>query len=83
VVIHFFYVFWITPSIFGYMSFRLRLDVDIGALSIELVSMPNHTRIGIGLQYQSHCLDAEEIAIDGIKEQANTDSSLDVHTCGI
>ena len=30
-------------------TFRLRLDVDIGALSIELVSMPNHTSIGIGL----------------------------------
>jgi hypothetical protein len=44
------------------MSFRLRLDVDIGALGIELVSMPNQTSIDIGLQYQSHCLDADEIA---------------------
>ena len=65
------------------ISLRLRLDVDIGALGIELVSMPNQTSIDIGLQYQSHCLDADEIAIDGIKEQANTDSCLDVHTCGI
>ena len=44
------------------LSLRLRLDVDIGALGIELVSMPNQTSIGIGLQYQSHCLDADEIA---------------------
>ena len=65
------------------LSLRLRLDVDIGALGIELVSMPNQTSIDIRLQYQNHCLDADEIAIDGIKEQANTDSCLDVHTCGI
>ena len=31
------------------ISLRLRLDVDIGALGIELVSMPNQTSIDIGL----------------------------------
>ena len=43
-------------------SLRLCLDVDIGVLGIELVSMPNQTSIDIELQYQSHCLDADEIA---------------------
>ena len=43
-------------------SLRLRLDVDIGDLSIELASIPNLSSIGIRLQYQNHCLDVDEFA---------------------
>ena len=43
------------------MHLRLRLDVDIGGLGIELSSMPNQPSIGIRLQYQSHCLDVDKI----------------------
>ena len=62
------------------MFLRLRLDVDIGGLGIELASIPNQNSIGIGLQYQNHCLDADEIARWNRKELVNTDSCLDVHT---
>jgi hypothetical protein len=43
-------------------SVKLRLDVDIGDLSIEMDQIPNQTGIGIESQYQSHCLD-----VDGIR----------------
>ena len=42
-------------------SLRLRLDVDIGRLGIELGSMPKQSSIGNGLQYQIHCLDVDKI----------------------
>ena len=42
-------------------SLRLRLDVDIGKLGIELGSMPKQSSIGNGLQYQIHCLDVDKI----------------------
>jgi hypothetical protein len=38
------------------------LDVDIGDLGIELVSIPNQTYIGNGCQYQSGYLDVDRIA---------------------
>jgi hypothetical protein len=42
---------------------RLRLDVHIEGLGIELTPIPNQSSIGIRLQYQNHGLD--EHAIDG------------------
>ena len=48
---------WLCPT----TTIRLRLDVDIGGLGIELSSMPNQPSIGIRLQYQSHCLDVDKI----------------------
>ena len=53
------------------MCLGLRLDFDIG---IELASILNQSSIGIGLQYQNHCLDADEIARWNRKELVNTDS---------
>jgi len=40
---------------------RLRLDVDIGRLGIELGSMPKQSSIGNRLQYQIHCLNVDKI----------------------
>jgi len=44
---------------------RVRLDVDIGDLDIELGQIPNQTSIGIELQYQRPCLDEMKL-LDGI-----------------
>ena len=38
------------------------MDVDIGGLGIELVSIPNQSSIDIRFQYQSDCLNVDEIA---------------------
>ena len=43
------------------LPLRVRLDVDIGRLGIELGSMPKQSRIGNRLQYQIHCLDVDKI----------------------
>lgn len=40
---------------------RLRLDVDIESLGIEIVERPNETNIGIELQYHRNCLEADRI----------------------
>jgi hypothetical protein len=45
---------------------RLRLEVDIGGLGIELTSIPNQSSIDIGLQCQNHCLDVKKL-LDGIE----------------
>jgi hypothetical protein len=41
---------------------RLGLDVGIEGLDIELASISDHSSIGIILQYQNHCLEADEFA---------------------
>jgi hypothetical protein len=41
---------------------RLRLEVDIGGLGMELGSIPNQTSIGSRFQYQNHCLGVDDIA---------------------
>ena len=38
------------------------MDVNIRGLGIELVSIPNQSSIDIRFQYQSDCLDVDEIA---------------------
>ena len=50
------------------------MDVNIGGIGIELASILNQSSIGIGLQYQNHCLDVDEIARWNRKELVNTDS---------
>jgi hypothetical protein len=42
------------------INLRLHLDVNIGALGIELTLMLNRSSIGIMLQYQYHRLDVAE-----------------------
>ena len=44
------------------VSLRLRLDVDIRRLDIELGSIPNQTGFGNEPQYQILCLDVDEIS---------------------
>jgi hypothetical protein len=56
---------------------RLRLDVDIGSLSIELEQISNQTSIGIETQYQNQCLNVDE-TLDGIARRDKSNSRLDV-----
>ena len=41
----------------------VRLDVGIGGAGIEFVTIPNQASFGIGLQYQTYCLDVMELLV--------------------
>ena len=47
----------------AWVTLRVRLDVDIGGLGIELVPIPNQTNIGNEMQYQISCLDTNKISM--------------------